>query len=805
MLRLGTSSTWYVAHPFRQQEINSDIARNIILYTMIADGVSVDTIFNIFYHFLISDEDQYILMNHCQELVRVSKTSTEWAASSYGKMHIMCNTLTLTQLRQHWSRYADFPSLPLALRTKFRQEMSDKFKERSDQLWLSISRSAGMMWGEAVEPTSEALRHYWTHGTTSTDPAQMSQSNNMNPTFIYSHAGEAFNPHYGTFPAAAFHLFPIFAPVIESDCGKSKPLSARKVDWTNQVCKQFAEWASSYNEIVQDHSESLRIRYCVSDALSLCHSLAFARNEPACSPSNPQYQWTMRPLELDAKLCVTSFDVIDTSNLMDHLGILNLLLVCEPLLKHLPTSALYMEGLLAFGGDPAASLAQRLCGDITTICALLNLTPRASLSGFSSASVVHELIWNAGAEDQFHDRFVWCRPGSFHDEGPVVGTFDVEPRELGRILFEVYNQMFPGEGFMDIMQKGADLVRYVKHYTRGTYGYFVHAVKDRLRMSQSRWLQAMDNLFDRIESDRTRIIGGNYLQELYLVMHLHGLYTTPVLSPEWDKRMPQIPGRVSLFEGWKEKAAVVCVILEVPRKALQPLLDVGVQDVPLECNTFNGTGQTSSFSATLHAVLGHVQSEPQGLTKVTIVEDLRSGPAKVTGARSLVLSFLVPAWVLVLPDTRITVSARPNPLTMSKLLPKLGLQLEIFSSPVTDTKYVHILPERPDLSGELRAMAYSKYPTDLNFRDMTCVAQVAGTTPSISSMTAKVDFSTQYAEALSPSATVIARQVSLCIMAIAVEDNQFEVRFPYPIFGPGHKLRIARKSRYVEVSRFLGV
>jgi hypothetical protein len=89
----------------------------------------------------------------------------------------------------------------------------------------------------------------------------------------------------------------------------------------------------------------------------------------------------LSPIELDEKeyngTCTAplKFNVIDTSNLGDHVGVLNLLSATSPLLRSDVSSTLYTESLVRREKDHRAYVDSLLCGDFATMSLLLELSP----------------------------------------------------------------------------------------------------------------------------------------------------------------------------------------------------------------------------------------------------------------------------------------------------------------------------------------------------------------------------------------------------------------------------------------------
>ena len=119
--------------------------------------------------------------------------------------------------------------------------------------------------------------------------------------------------------------------------------------------------------------------------MALCHTLQHMLvNKSRNSAGWYQSFQTWQPLVLDNRdyfaegtgtVASLSFDVIDTSNLMDHLGCLNLFTAAGPLLKQKPTSTLLAEVLMPREVNMDQFKKNLLFGDIPTVALLLSLNP----------------------------------------------------------------------------------------------------------------------------------------------------------------------------------------------------------------------------------------------------------------------------------------------------------------------------------------------------------------------------------------------------------------------------------------------
>ncbi|KAG8739258.1 hypothetical protein FRC11_000805 [Ceratobasidium sp. 423] len=120
-----------------------------------------------------------------------------------------------------------------------------------------------------------------------------------------------------------------------------------------------------------------------------------------------------------------------------------------------------------------------------------------------------------------------------------------------------------------------------------------------------------------------------------------------------------------------------------------------------------------------------------------------------------------------------------------------------------DKEYVKVLPYRPTLVDEPVQGPPSDYnpPVPKIASDHTCEATI--TKPSsffVDTLTVrfKVEMSEEQGELLA-GAKVSTKQISPCTMQLQVGNHVHLITYPYPVDGTLNKLRIARKSQYVEV------
>lgn len=159
----------------------------------------------------------------------------------------------------------------------------------------------------------------------------------LNPFFLVSSFSDKFLVHNTSDPLTGFHLTSFF----DSDVKKQPAVEAM----VTLAKSQFRDWVRASANAITFGSAAVNLYN--GDAVSFCHELAAKSPTSPCSAVHTRLfsaQWSNTPLLLDgegAKKLPLSIDVIDTSNLVDWLGMLNILIPTSQLLSHKPSSVLY--------------------------------------------------------------------------------------------------------------------------------------------------------------------------------------------------------------------------------------------------------------------------------------------------------------------------------------------------------------------------------------------------------------------------------------------------------------------------------
>ncbi|KAG9080207.1 hypothetical protein FRC06_006946, partial [Ceratobasidium sp. 370] len=501
----------------------------------------------------------------------------------------------------------------------------------------------------------------------------------------------------------------------------------------------------------------------------------------------------------------SSFDVIDTSNLTDHLGLLNILFVAQPLLKAIPASqaVLYTEMLLPTGEDATKSFLDRVCASVPTISALLGIAPRAYVSAFAAHSNSHELLSPTKA-NQYHERVTWADPSGgdqYASPQKIAVSFDAE--DLAHIIFGFYHKMFANEQVMATMVTGLSLTKRRSMedicYHRETMVALLQLIKRWVQLKTGSWDIVADELLRMVEGDRSQIIGAANYQDLCMQLHLYGVHTVATLQPDWRVQCrTKNPSRI--FKSWPKLPPMLCVVLSVPHKSLQVLLRDKAAGMPtLQCN-FTAQGTYSAYS-TIHTAWGRCISS-QNSDTVILEED----PQGINGTSDLVVSVWALSCILELADMFVALAIKNTPGSTISFISKLGMQLKLFSARLDDKEHVQLLPYRPSLASEEplmipTAVTWFADPTsDSSSISIAVGASPGNGPPNIASFTAHVDVGSPAERGVLLSrAEVLVMQIAPCTMKISFSSYHHTISYPYPTRGSQHRLRIARKSHYVEV------
>lgn len=757
----------------------------------------------------ITDSVASIISSQCKKLAEASQNLQEWSSRPFAPYLRMCNAETLENLRRYWLLYAEFESLPSSRKERVRKAFKDHLDASRDNqtYYFSSGRSGGPRWQNLHVPISIHGNHYRYTGVTSMRAKDVKAARYINPTFAYSFTGEGCAVHYETQPLAAFHLAaaPLDSKVDSLDSSTGRADAAMLLQFARH---QFTTWCATFKRVIQDVDSALVLRFHIGDALSFCRALRHVRLTSSISTPFASSWWRGSILKLDGGDYTPDsdtpapllFNVIDTSNLMDHVGSVNLLLVTEPLLASNVSATLYTESLASTSREAIETFDDYLCGDLTTISLFLDLTPSTFLTKFATMSSGYEImmdhiVHSASPDDKrrFQQRLAWKRTSTLMPDRNGSSLL-VEPSSLGRFLYSVYLKMFSNES------PGPSCL-YLLHHTRTTFAMFMATVKLRLSRSIS-WNVAMDHFLKLLETDRTLLLGHNNYQELCCQMHFLNVYSVPPLQ---DLRTHVLfrPSMIheSRFRKWKKLPTFVCLTLLVPRDRIQIVLDLKPSTPTLLCNIGEYFG--SSFS-TLFGAFGTIRAVGEGSERALLMQE---DPDGLFGSSSMIISCYIPTWILVVyPRANVSLSFSPN-LSTLLLIRQLGDQLAIYETKVADEEHVFITRERPTPSGNANVggMTATSTREPATAVDINCVSLSFNSSCSrVIKLSRRIDIVDMDGKnALSSGACLRDEQSLPSQITVKYGPHSHDFNFPFPVDGSTTKLKVARKTFYIEVRVFI--
>ncbi|KAG8730434.1 hypothetical protein FRC11_006718, partial [Ceratobasidium sp. 423] len=679
------------------------LARNIILFTLLEDGTPSNHVWDIFYHFKLTDHTFSLVTSHSRKLAELAESLETWRQSKYGSFIKMVDATSLSELCHLWTLYAEFVNLPSHRLDRLKQEQMSMSTQMSFEartgMSYGLSRSAAGMWSEALKPVNEQFAQYWEHGTTSSTQKGIKKTTKLNPTFCYSKLGEAFAIYDHSFPQG-FHFAPAFTPLVFDPAGPATNSAMSKSK------QQFKAGCMEFQ--ASRKAQSIIFRFFVGDALSFCRALDLYNKTSDPQTKEFASPWRATAIDLTEHSASTppapaTFDVIDSSDLSTDLGLFNILLAAQPLLKKQPASqaVLYTdEGLEKRSSSD--DLRQRLYCSVSTAALLLGLVPRPYISLFTSSSIMH-MFTITDIHSGFVERIAWVDPtsGDQHVHSGPDPIISSEPFEIIQLLFHIYREMtehdFPKPVLTPYVFASQLRPTSEPHFTRETFAILISRAKSRVYLPGGDW-EAVISMFRSILGARDHNSGLiTHIRDLEVQFCLHDLPFESMVSDEDFRRRVETS---TVFHGWVNVPRLVCVVLIVPSEKLDPIRRDRAEPWPrLVCELGVVNDDRYVTYSSIQAVWGELVPHPESSERYLIEED----PEGFKGSSDLVVSFWADADI-VASCPNVSLCLRRTQLVLVKYR-DLGPRLQLFTSRM-DGEEVHVLRERPMAGQTQPALRY---------------------------------------------------------------------------------------------------
>lgn len=673
-----------------------------------------------------------MVQTQAKKLVGLLSRKDTWNKSKYGSIIQFCNTDTENRLRDILNFYSkkregdDTKKCKKAFNESltFRKDKMTKSKNPLQQFNLQGIRAgapAGI--GHFAEMT-QLSKEYWTRGTTDPNvavhkheyrfskeglstPKTIQPASQFNP--LFSHPSHAISLFYGLEPFMGFHAALAF---VQSEKGsplsRGSPTQNGAGKLAEALRTEFCAWAAAFRR----SAKKVTMRLFVGDALAFAHTLHHIRVSNRTSDTANWYRDREQfdVLRLDGTgygpegSAPLAFHVIDTSNLQDYLGTLNILVATSKLLAETPSARITTEMMVATERSHHDTVRNMLSGDFISVAALLGLTPVEYCTDSAGNPLEENIISGNPFEDPQPNgkvptppqmpfaawKMTWKRPPKQGSLGNTRLKFTAE--ELATMLFAIYLKMFEDESKLSLRSiKNIDtfnMNRAAKpFYNRGTLAAFLAAVRENVEV---KWKNTMGYFHALVVNDTTLVAGPAFALELVTYSHTLDVFSAPIFD------QPKGP-----LLKWHNMPRTVYITMQIPRKSLEFFKLAENQQTPfvLQCVVEYSHPESCRIFGGIQTGFGQLTTTGRR-TDETYQLHIASDKLGWNGSSPMFVSFMVPTWILlpqVCLDISVALHIRPTPATV-RLAEKLGFELKVFTANLSD-KGIHITRYPPNQEG----------------------------------------------------------------------------------------------------------
>ncbi|QKX64034.1 uncharacterized protein TRUGW13939_11207 [Talaromyces rugulosus] len=682
------------------------LARNIMLYTLImlrSDSSIEKRIFSIYYDIMLDEDTLQILRWHATRLCYFAQSLEKWNSSNCGRYIRFMDSETLDNCRHMWDIYSTGPGTGtefLELQSSLRHTIATAQEVQSCYMQNGKSYYGIKAFAPMAEYSPEimALRYsyYWHRGVTKiSDPPSMAPIKgdcvHMNPMFATRRPSLVM--HHGTDPYRSMHMSTVFAPLAENS--PLKPAMSDDIDLLYDVAvSQFKEYAEAFRKKIRN----ITIRVVNAEATALCHSL-HCRSSFGNDHNSGWYRstWGFEPLVLDNVRYTDpmAFDVIDTSNLADHVGCLNLISAASPLLKESHTSTLRVETAIIRDGLGPESGVDILGGHFAAISSIFGLGCMHYWTQNGNTPVFPEQALQDLPRSVFHGSSIYCRSAIEWRHMGAGNKLRMDDLELARIMAMMYVEMFGDE---DPRSRTPRRHRH-QQYSRASFVAAVGAIRKAVQVSN--WDVVVEEVFSLVRQDCT--VDFRYKEDFYLHMHLQGVYTSPRYNGVISYINQSQPG---LLSQWNHIPSAICMTMVIPREKLEFVgnnfsLASLVAQVCLRTPN-NRTHANYDCFQSVQMEFGRVHTTGKRYTETYSVT-VQSDSENWEGTSDLIASAMIPTWKLLEHPSlqfEAAFSIRDFGDPQGTLSKELGEDLIIFSDSLSGSS-IFLTQNRPHIPGPM--------------------------------------------------------------------------------------------------------
>ena len=375
----------------------SIIARNIVLYKLIHNKSDPAMVWSLFYGKLVDELCLNLLISCASNLHAVGTSLEVWHQSPFGNLVRFCDEHTYSIVRQIWAVYA-VGKVSKATASK----MDECKRQISATLQNGTSASIIITAAAQAHPCCKySIANCKTHSDIALAYASVGQTPAsiyptkaplvMNP-MMFRGVGQIADLHYALDPTLGFHLALPYLPLEDGSNSRqanSKRAGSVDSDRIYMTCfLQFKQWCLAFRNLFV--CDRIKIYSFAGDMLDLCRAITESRssNLDSCRVTG---NFSLKPIHLLPGMPL-EYDVIDTSNISDSIGLLNVLLACRGLLSkglHSTISTDLLNLVSKTCDNRDLLLREILRVDVSTFAAITGLTLLGTSTKVSTSYANH--------------------------------------------------------------------------------------------------------------------------------------------------------------------------------------------------------------------------------------------------------------------------------------------------------------------------------------------------------------------------------------------------------------------------------
>jgi hypothetical protein len=522
------------------------------------------------------------------------------------------------------------------------------------------------------------------------------------------------------------------------------------------------------------------------------------------------------------------FDVIDTSNLADSFGTLNLLVAGTTLMKGQPSSTIRTEMLAGDVASDAEDFRKLLEGDTLTVAAFLGLQVSEYYTNATMTPYAVDGILLAGLEQLQQQQRVCLTWKPCAGWGTVVGEarrsplLAVSATGTAGVIKAACEKMFEHEdlasmlnngGFMDMtsMKRRVMDLYMATAYAPSHRGSLTAFIKLLTRRIKTDWPAVFRNVQDSMAREKSTSLLSVGIQDFATHLHMNDIH-----QESWLSQLSHEKESVGHVTAWKKQPEVVALTVAVPRAKVAALFDTALSNnasptllVSIKSSTA-AKGAWENHFRDVHLVWGSLETKGSRDSEDFSVI-IKADPNGWEGASDLIASCYVPtAALLVEPlDCVVRLNVQTS-LQNVKLFGKLlGEALTVYQTRLGDEAHVFVTRFQPGsqgfpcVGGKVRSHRKPDMIESSEVVDETAITvNVDESTGSIVSMVGRVGiFSEKGRRLLADKAPIQLRQTSPFAIDVVFGKGllAYSLEFPAAVDKDKARTRIARTSSYVEV------